>query len=508
MPPPLPLELLSQILTTAATSLLSGLDYEDDGKPAWSRESNAYKAQRDGRHHAFELRLVSTLVRDIVDPVLFRVIESPSDGAVEVLAEMMVSRPGVPGRVEKFGFEEEEESASDDEEEDSGEEESEEEEEEDDDGDSEADSDAEGQREREREQPPPPTPAAAKQPKPKPLAIAAEQLIQKFNADTTTYTRALEENNLTRLTRLNRKTRPWLLLFQLSNLRHLTLTARTDTFANMSLFLRLPRLEHLDFSVLAPGPDFRTQDFASPTEMLEGIISSAENLRYLKFEDGIGTVFAPVEHDVTRVKDVLERAGCAEKLEYLSLVFSNNHERDWREEQEFSYIEDPFGSMRHFTKLRGLAMQLDALIGKPDEDPDLLRDVLSEQLEHFTGISMQDYSQPDEDETLWDEVCLIPQFRDLALAATEAGLDDEGADADANANADANADGEGKDKRTRFPNLTSVKMHRHRKDRFYTSSEAQMWGSYAEDDPSGVLGDSRIYFGWVRGPRIVAPGPD
>jgi hypothetical protein len=271
----------------------------------------------------------------------------------------------------------------------------------------------------------------------------------------------------------------------------------------MSLFLRLPRLEHIDFSVLAPGPDFRTQEnYASPAEMLEGIIRSAENLRYLKFEDGTGTVFQPVEHDVTRVKDVLERAGCAEKLEYLSLVFSNNHERDWREEQEFSYLEGSFGSMRHFTKLRGLAMQLDALIGKPDEDPDLLRDVLPEQLEHFTGISMQDYSQPDEAETLWEEDHLIPQFQDLALAATESGLDDESADADADLNMD------GKEKRTRFPNLTSVKMHRHRKDRFYTSSEAQMWGGYAEDDPTGVLGDSRIYFGWVRGPRVVTPGPD
>ncbi|KAL2793576.1 hypothetical protein BJX66DRAFT_305854 [Aspergillus keveii] len=491
MPQHLPLEILSQILTTAATSLLiSGLDYEDDGKPAWSRDSNAYRARRDGRRHAFELRLVSTLVRDIVDPVLFREIESPSDGAVKVLAEMMVSRPGVAGRVERFGFGEEEESASD--EEDSEEEESEEDPRNDDD---EPDSDAENQRE--RKQPPPPAPPAVKQPKP--LAIAAEQLIQKFKTNATTYARALEENNLTWLTRSNRKTRPWLLLLYLPNLRHLTLTARTDTFANMSLFLRLPRLEHLEFSVLAPGPDFRTQEnYASPTEMLEGIISSTENLRYLKFEDGIGTVFQPVEHDVTRVKDVLERAGCADRLEYLSLVFSNNHERDWREEQEFSYLEGSFGSLRHFTKLRGLAMQLDALLGKPDEDPDLLCDVLPEQLEHFTGISMQDYSQPDEAETLWEEEYLIPQFRDLALAATGSGLDEEGAD----------GDGENGGKMLRFPNLTSVKMHRHRKDRFYTSIEAQMWAGYADDDPSGVLSDSRIYFGWVRGPRVVAPGPD
>jgi hypothetical protein len=332
-----------------------------------------------------------------------------------------------------------------------------------------------------------------------PLAIAAEQLIQKFNTETTTtYRRALEENDLTWLTRLNRKTRLWILLFHLPNLHHLTLTARTDTFANMSLFLRLPRLEHLDFSVLGPGPDFRTQEnYASPT-MLEGIISSTDNLRYLKFEDGIGAVFAPVEHDVTRVKDVLERAGCAERLEYLSLVFSNNHERDWREEQEFSYLEAYFGSMRYFTKLRGLAMQLDALIGKPNEDPNLLRDVLPEQLEHFTGISMQDYSQPDEAETLWEEDYSIPQFRDLALAATESVSD----------GSDAAADEDNDGKRLRFPNLTSVKMHRHRKDRFYTSSEAQMWGCYSDDDPRGVLGDSRIYFGWVRGPRVVTPGPD
>jgi hypothetical protein len=482
MPPHLPIEIQTQIFKDVLNSLLgNGLDYEDDGKPKWDRSSNAYRARYLGRRKVFEMRLVSKIARDVIDPMVFREIKEPSDRAVEVLCEMMVQRPELAKKVEVFEFEESEESASE-------EEESEEEEDEDDDSDYDSDPDSEVQRER----------ALPPAKKPKPLVVAAEDLSRKFHADATgTYARALEETNLTWLATLNRKSRPWILLFQLANLSSLTLTVRTDTFANFALFLRLPRLERLEFSVLATGPNVGSQEnYAPPEEMLEAIISSTDRLRHLEFEDGSGDVFSPVRHNVTKVKRVLERAGCAERLEYLSVIFSNNHERDWREEQEFSYMTGYFGSLRHFTKLSGLAMQIDALLGKPGENPHLmLRDVLPEQLDHFTGISMQDYSQPDEAETLWDEPHLIPQLRDLALAARES---DESA-----------AVGDGGGKRLRFPELTSVKMHRHRKDHFYTDREAQMKGSYADDDPTGILADSRIYFGWVRGPYAnTGPGPD
>ncbi|KAJ0417341.1 hypothetical protein BJY00DRAFT_289724 [Aspergillus carlsbadensis] len=53
-----------------------------------------------------------------------------------------------------------------------------------------------------------------------------------------------------------------------------------------------------------------------------------------------------------------------------------------------------------------------------------------------------------------------------------------------------------------------VKMYLRRKDSFYTSYKATMAGTYADDDLTGILRDSRIYFGFVRGPRAdLGPGP-
>ncbi|KAJ0417340.1 hypothetical protein BJY00DRAFT_315964 [Aspergillus carlsbadensis] len=355
---------------------MAGLDH-DDRDPIRNRESYLIKARQLGRRKAFKLWLVLRLAQDIIKSFLFMQILGLLERAVEVLAELMVWRLEVARWVREFEYKEGQERLFNNKEE----EKSEEEESKLEDGhDSKCESNPEAQRE----------PAPPRVKKPKPLAVAAEQLIWEFSANTTKYARALEINTLPRLTRINVKTHPWILLFYLLSLLYLTLTARTNKFTNFALFLHLPRLESLTFSVLAPGPDCQgTYNYAPPEEMLEGIIN------------GSSDIFFPVQHDVTRVKRVLERHGCAENLESLSIIFSNNHERDWREEQEFSHMTGHFRSMRHFTKLRALTMQLDALLGKPGDGTGLmLRDVLPEQLAHFTGISMQDYLSPEESKSL------------------------------------------------------------------------------------------------------------
>ncbi len=432
----LPPEILTQILRDLLDDLLS-----------------ANCTERNCRQRAFELRLVSRFVQSMLDPVLYRRIIVPPDSEVNSLAKTMVARPYLAAKVEEFELEEDEECDCDEEDEEEVEEKEEEEEE--------SDMVAERQPPLERT---------------KPLAVAADALKCKFTADPTSYARALNKNNLEWLTISNQKTRRWILLLQLSNLTSLTLKTHTDTFTNMALFLRLPRLEHLEFAVLAPGPDgyTNTDNYAPPEQILESIISSSKSgLRSLTFEDMSGSACSPVRHDARKLKRVLDQHA-ARTLTYLSVCFSNNDERDWRMPQEWSDIVGAFGSMKHFTKLEGLVMQLEALLGRPgDAGGGSLRDVLPAQLRYFTGINIPDYHGPTEDASVWEEDHYLPQFRDLAAAA-----------------AAPNGDGQG------FPMLESVKMHLDRKDWFnHYDYHVKKEGRYEE----GILGDSRIYFGWVRG---------
>ncbi|KAL2831004.1 hypothetical protein BJY01DRAFT_226800 [Aspergillus pseudoustus] len=442
----LPPEILNQVLRDLLDDLLS-----------------ADSAERNCRQKAFELRLVSRLVQNMVDPVLYRTIIVPPDSEANSLAKTMVARRHLAAKVEEIELEEDEECRCD--------EEDEEEEGEESDSDSEPDLTAESQ--------PPPE-------RTKPLAAAADALKHKFTADPTSYARALEKNNLDWLTISNQKTRKWILLLQLSNLTSLTLKTHTDTFTNMALFIRLPRLEHLEFAVLAPGPDGYTNmdNYAPPEQILESIIGSSKSgLRSLTFEDMSGSACSPVRHDARKLKRVLDQH-TAQTLTYLSVCFSNNDERDWRLPQEWSDIVGAFGSMKHFTKLEGLVMQLEALLGRPGNAGILsLRDVLPVQLQYFTGINIPDYHGPTEDASVWEEDYYLAQFRDLAAAAVAPTGDCQG-----------------------FPALESVKMYLHRKDWFnHYDYHVKKEGRYED----GILGDSRIYFGWVRGPRANdGPGPD
>jgi hypothetical protein len=121
-------------------------------------------------------------------------------------------------------------------------------------------------------------------------------------------------------------------------------------------------------------------------------------------------------------------------------------------------------------------MQLEVLLGKTNDNDGLrLKDVLPSQLEYFTGLNLPGYDS----DRIWHEEHYISQFEDLAEAVMRDGQV--------------------------FPSLESVKMHLHRKDYFHSHKECTMKKQYND----GVLGDSRIYFGFVRGPRAYdGPGPD
>jgi hypothetical protein len=412
---------------------------------------------------AFNLRLISKSIKAILDPILYRNLNSPSYDGVHILCRTIIPRPLLAAQVEEIDLEEDDGSSD-------GEEEDEEEENTDADSDSGSDS---GEYSYSKVQ------QARRREESKLLVGAADRLKDKFTSDPS-YSRALEKNDLSWLARSTRKTRKWLLLFQLSNLKSLTLVTHTDTFTNMALFLRLPRLEELDFAVLTPGVNSPScQNYAPPEEILESLIRHTDQLKYLRFEDMSGTVCFPVQHDASKLKRVLEQHA-ADTLTYLSICLCNDDAQDWREEQEFSYIRGDFGSMKKFTRLEALVMQLDVLLGKPNENGGLrLKDVLPSQLEYFTGLQISNY----ETDRNWDEEQYIPQFEDLAKAVMQ----------------DSRA----------FPSLESVKMHLNRKDYFHSHldchGECIMQGQYND----GVLGDSRIYFGFVRGPHgYVGPGPD
>ncbi|EAW16711.1 uncharacterized protein NFIA_060670 [Aspergillus fischeri NRRL 181] len=425
----------------------------------------------DPKHpqEAFKLRLICKSIQGILDPVLYRNIKSPSYNGLHILCRTIIPRPRLAACVEEIHLEEDEESESDEDEED---EEEEEEEEENTDAESDSGSESSEYSDSKVQQ-------ARMREESKLLAGAADHLKSRFTADPS-HALALEKNDLSWLARSTRNTRKWLLLFQLSNLKSLTLETHTDTFTNMAMFLRLPRLEELNFAVLAPGPDGPScHNYAPPEDILESLIRHTDQLKSLRFEDMSGTVFSPVQHDAPKLKRILEQHA-ADTLTYLSVCLCNNDEKDWRQEQEFSYIRGHFGSMKKFTRLKGLIMQLEVLLGKPNENGGLrLKDVLPLELEYFTGLNLPDYHGADDSDRIWDEEQYIPQFEDLAEVMMR----------------DCRA----------FPLLGSVKMHLDRKDYFSSHGECLMKGQYND----GLLGDSQIYFGFVRGPYAYdGPGPD
>jgi hypothetical protein len=262
---------------------------------------------------AFNLRLISKSIKAILDLVLYRNLNSLSYNGVHILCRTIIPRPLLAARVEVIDLEEDDDWSSDGEEED--------EEEENTDADSDSGLDLSKHSYSKVQQ-------AHRREELKLLVGAADHLKDKFTSDPS-YSHALEKNDLSWLARSTQKTRKWLLLFQLSNLKSLTLVTHTDTFTNMALFLHLLRLEELDFAVLTPSDDSPPcQNYTPPEEILESLIRHTDQLKYLRFEDMSRTVCFPVQHDASKLKRVLKQYA-ADTLTYLSICLCNDDKQDW-----------------------------------------------------------------------------------------------------------------------------------------------------------------------------------
>ncbi|KAL4756783.1 uncharacterized protein BDW70DRAFT_172099 [Aspergillus foveolatus] len=281
---------------------------------------------RDGRQHAFKLRLVFKTIRAIIDPLLDRLLGSPSDCAVEILCHRMIAQPGLGARVEQICLEEDEGAEN-------SEDEIEDEEEDGDEDNPDSDSNIKAE-----------------------IRRMAERDREGNNCSSRSHQTRIRKNDLNWPTRSTLKTQKWILFFQLSSFKSLALMTRTDKFTNMALFLRLPYLEELDIAVMVPGQDSNAHsaiNYVPPVEILGTIISSTSRLRSLKFEDMSRTCFRPVTHDAPKLKRIIEQRAAA-TLAYLSIC-------------EFSHIKGYFGSMKSSTRLQGLAMQLEVLLGTPSD---------------------------------------------------------------------------------------------------------------------------------------------
>ncbi|KAL5343718.1 hypothetical protein BJX70DRAFT_393772 [Aspergillus crustosus] len=416
----LPLEIISMIFNFLADELLGGI--------------HLFRKQDVGS--AFELLLVSRAVRAILKPILYRKIKDPGNNRVRVLCRTM-------------NWDLLWDDGDTDEEEDDDDESEEEEEEED--GDSEYEGDDEAFE-------PQPKTKNKNNPEAKVAKATANSLRAKLE-DGDDYL-SIKQDCLRRLEYSNEYTRKWTLLLQLPNLKSLSLTAHSAIFANMGMFLHLPLLEELELAVtfLAGETEYATSDAVPPEEILKSIISSTRRLRSQTYEDGSRSSSFPVKHDASRLKEILdEHAGT---LEYLSIVLCNNDEKDWRMEQEFSDIDGYLGPMTNYTKLWGLSIQLEVLLGRPEDDL-RLKDILPPQLQRFTGLSLPDYHGQEDADRVWAEEVYLQQFRELAEVAED---------------------------RKTFTSLESVGMYISRKDTF----SSYKIGLYED----GILGQSRIVFGW------------
>ncbi|KAL3479844.1 hypothetical protein BJX99DRAFT_221315 [Aspergillus californicus] len=248
----------------------------------------------------------------------------------------------------------------------------------------------------------------------------------------------------------------WALLLQLPNLKSLTLSIRAGQFGQMATLLNLPRLETFNF-IIEVGPEDSWRCDTQPEEVLECIISGTTQLKSLTFNAISGSTYCPVIHDAHNLKRILNDYA-ASTVEHLSIVLGMDDEKDWRMEQECTEIEGSFGSMKNFTKLTDLSIQLEVLLGNPIDGLRLI-DVLPQQLQSFTGLNLPDYHGKEDFDRIWEEGHYLPLFQDLAEHGGEYNL------------------------------LQSVTMYLSRKDEF---NEAKS-GRYEH----GILGRSRIEFGWV-----------
>jgi hypothetical protein len=250
----------------------------------------------------------------------------------------------------------------------------------------------------------------------------------------------------------------WAFLLQLPNLVSLKLETQTAELAQLAIFLRLPRLKDLTFTidVESEGQYYGDVPFE---DILESIISSTDRLRSLTYEDVTGSLTHPKTHDAPKLKRILDKHA-ARTVEYLSIVLAMNDEKDWRLPQEYTDIEGCFGSMKNFVKLEELYIQFEVLLGRPEANENRLKDVLPPRLKRLRCLSICDFHGQD-DNVVWSESSYLPHFEELAEAAE---------------------DGEN------LVSLDSVKVDIYRKDDF----NSRISGDYVD----GILGPSPISFGY------------
>ncbi|CEL08549.1 hypothetical protein ASPCAL11698 [Aspergillus calidoustus] len=267
------------------------------------------------------------------------------------------------------------------------------------------------------------------------LAAETERLERKFRASEE-YAVALEKNNLDALKRPSVFAWKWVLLFQLTNLKALSMNHGTPAPANMLILVRLPLLEKLALRVeesyqrscfnvqLSPAVSRVAAPVpVQPLDILESVLSSTRCLKSLKFWHVVGCSAEPIQQDAARLKRILDPH--AHTLQYLNIRVSNSLNDDDEYPGHYSNVKGSLGCLQHFTKLNRLVIQLELLLGKP-RDNIRLRDVLSSQLRSFVCFNLNN----ERGKRLWKGRNYVPQFQEIAEDA---------------------ADG-------RFPQLTSVEM--------------------------------------------------
>ncbi|CEL05361.1 hypothetical protein ASPCAL06479 [Aspergillus calidoustus] len=421
-----PVEILSIIFKQVAHGLTSKKQFQD----------------------AHRLRLVSTTVQAIVEPILYRSVDTEDDGRVEQVFWSMMRQPRLARLVKRVDLTDEcternHIDSEDEEEEDEG--------------------CGKGEEGKERQGRPESNSDESQRlsqsdddSKSRHLSAAVEIFKSKFQAHGERI-RSLESHWVRKLLKSRLDAIQWALLVQLSNLTSLRLKINRGKLAQMAILLHLPRLENFDFTVAVGGEGVWSGEVSSEG-ILESIISSTNRLKSLRFENIDGSCYSPKQHDAEELKEILDRH--AETLENLDIVCGMDDEGDWRMPQECVDINGCFGSMKHFTQLANLSIQLELLLGRPAGNQHRLKDVLPPNLCQLTLLTLADY-YGDEHDMVWKNEHYVPHLEELARAAE----DDQS-----------------------FTSLDEVRMHLTRKDRF----NPYRAGKYEE----GVLGQSRINFRW------------
>ncbi|KAL3464121.1 hypothetical protein BJX64DRAFT_103940 [Aspergillus heterothallicus] len=425
-----PVEILAIIFQSVAHDLLAEKRFQD----------------------AHNLLLVSTMVQMIVEPILYKSI-ADDDLRVEPIFRAVMGRPKLTKLIKRFDLVDE---YTDRDYVDS-EEEEEEKAQENEGGEREDEGNGRIRKQRSNANDGQPSYKPQEDAKSQRLNAAAAILKSKFQ----TYgekIRSSEDHWTRRLMNSKQDAIQWALLVQLSSLTSLALQVKRGTLAQMALLLHFPQLENLDFTIAVGSEGMWTGDVSSE-HILKSIVFSTKRLKFLRFENINGSCYSPIQHDAEQLKDIIDRH--AATLESLDIVCGMDDEKDWRMEQECTDIIGCFGSMKHFTRLSNLSIQLEVLLGKPADDEHRLKDVLPSNLYNLTLLNLPDYHGQEDSDRVWEDEDYIPHFEELAMAAEN---EDD------------------------FAQLQSVRMLLTRKDKFNPCRS----GEFEES----ILAQSRIDFGW------------